>query len=186
MGTTGTGRDGDEENGTVRATQSKKNARRSASGLSPEISLLLPHPLIALVRRTVLLGLSLNCWAGFHWAGANDCATTGTHSASVVPLRSSASSGTPKKQKGGCPQRPRPSNSQAPRRQGLVAVRFCPAASTSRLGHREERCHKNRATKTVHHRLRTVDDVENTRLRPHRTCCTESERFTGTVDAWVG
>ena len=68
----------------------------------------------------------------------------------------------------------------------MVAVRFCPAASTSRLGHREKRCHKNRATKAVHHRLRTVDDVENTRLRPHRTCCTESERFTDAVNAWVG
>jgi len=185
MGTTRTGCDGDEENGTVRATQSKKNERCSASGPPPGIPLLLSQPLIALLRRTVLLGISLICWAEFHCAGVNDCATTGTHSASVIPLRSSANSGTPKKQKGGCPQRPRPSNSQAPRRQGLVAVRFCPAASTSRLGHREERCHKNRATKTVHHRLRTVDDVENTRLRPHRTCSTESERFTGTVDAWV-
>jgi hypothetical protein len=55
----------DEENGTVRTTQSEKNARATPSApalgtlLVPTESLILPH-------RTVILAVSLSCRARFH------------------------------------------------------------------------------------------------------------------------
>src|SRR4029077_4387072 len=76
-------------------------------------------------------------------------------------VASSAKSGTKNKETRARSERTWPSNPQIAGGKELVAVRFCPRASTSRLGCRAQCHYEDRTAAKMYYGLRTTVDDQN-------------------------